>query len=107
MPKITTEVGVKRTCDNSYSANTSNKKWIGGDSVIERYKVVNCQRSQDTLNEEKSEDKWMTLIDVEDSWSVSGTAKQNVKESEVSYIEFYKNTLICNIIYFLKKDLKY
>ncbi|XP_029164679.1 probable RNA polymerase II nuclear localization protein SLC7A6OS [Nylanderia fulva] len=82
MPKIATEVGVKRTCDSSYPANISNKKWIGGDSVIERYKVVNCQRSQDTLNEEKSEEKWMTLIDVEDSWSVSGTAKENAKKSE-------------------------
>ncbi|CAL1678786.1 unnamed protein product [Lasius platythorax] len=82
MPKITTEVGVKRTCDSSYSANISNKKWIGGDPLIGRYKVVNCQRSQDTLNEEKFEDKWLTLIDVEDSWSVSGTAKQNTKESE-------------------------
>ncbi|XP_050461345.1 probable RNA polymerase II nuclear localization protein SLC7A6OS [Cataglyphis hispanica] len=85
MPKMGTEianVGVKRTCDGSYSGNTSNKKWIGGDPLVERYKVVNCQRSQDTLNEEKSEEKWLTLIDVEDSWSVSNTLKQNAEETE-------------------------
>ncbi|XP_070149129.1 probable RNA polymerase II nuclear localization protein SLC7A6OS [Polyergus mexicanus] len=84
MPKMGIEivnVGVKRTCDGN-AGNISNKKWIGGDPLVERYKVVNCQRSQDTLNEEKSEDKWLTLIDVEDSWSVSGTAKQNAKETE-------------------------
>ncbi|XP_072763473.1 probable RNA polymerase II nuclear localization protein SLC7A6OS [Anoplolepis gracilipes] len=85
MPQIHAElvkIGVKRTCDASYSANISNKKWIGADPLVERYKVVNCQRSQDMLNEEKTEDKWLTLIDVEDSWSVSGTAKQNAQQTE-------------------------
>ncbi|KAM0728017.1 putative RNA polymerase II nuclear localization protein SLC7A6OS [Formica fusca] len=84
MPKMGIEivnVGVKRTCDGN-SGNISNKKWIGGDPLVERYKVVNCQHSQETLNEEKSEDKWLTLIDVEDCWSVSGTAKQNAEETE-------------------------
>ncbi|EFN64190.1 hypothetical protein EAG_09001 [Camponotus floridanus] len=90
MPKINTEiakVGTKRTCgqtDGNHHANISNKKWIGMEPLGERYKVVNCQRSQDTLKtEEKLEEKWLTLIDVEDSWSVSTiTATQNAKETE-------------------------
>lgn len=109
MPKMGTEivnVGVKRTCDGSYSGNTSNKKWIGGDPLVERYKVVNCQRSQDTLNEEKSEEKWLTLIDVEDSWSVSNIVQQNAKETEVSHIKIFVRILIlmCAICIFFNKD---
>lgn len=103
MPKISTEIvkiGTKRTYgqaeSNCYTPNISNKKWIGVESLGERYKVVNCQRSQDTLKtEEDSEEKWMTLIDVEDSWSVSNiTAKQNAEETKVSCKNFYKNTLV-------------
>lgn len=108
MPKINTEVkvGIKRTsgqAENNY-ANISNKKWIGVESLAERYKVVNCQRSQDTSSEEKSEEKWLTLIDVEDSWSVSIAAKQNAKETEVSHKNFCKNALIYAICTFFNKD---
>lgn len=75
----TVTVGAKRTydSDSSNSANVPNKKWIGANPTVERYKVVSCQRSQDTLNEGESDDKWLTLVDVEDSWSISGTAKQH------------------------------
>lgn len=72
----------------------------------ERYKVVNCQRSQDTLKtEEKLEEKWLTLIDVEDSWSVSTTtAKQNAEETEVSQKFLQKYIDIYAIYIFFNKD---
>jgi len=103
------KVGTKRTCgqtEGNHHANISNKKWIGMEPLVERYKVVNCQRSQDTLKtEEKLEEKWLTLIDVEDSWSVSTTtAKQNAKETEVSQKFLQKYIDIYVIYIFFNKD---
>lgn len=65
----------------------------GSDSVTDRFKVINCQRSADASSKERSDDKWMTLIDIEDSWSFSkkddkeGTSSDDTKEKEDSVEE--------------------
>lgn len=92
LPKIDVEnrkAGVKRMSDNDYPANISGKmpKWIDSeDSMTKRYKIIDCQHSMDTSNEEEFKDKWMTLIDVEDCWSISRRTDQDAKEKEASHV---------------------
>ncbi|XP_011877751.1 PREDICTED: probable RNA polymerase II nuclear localization protein SLC7A6OS [Vollenhovia emeryi] len=89
LPKISTEShksGVKRIADNDNPANISGKvpKWIDVDSVTERYKVTDCQHCVNSSNQEELEDKWMTLIDVEDSWSVSRLAENQASAEDLA-----------------------
>lgn len=89
LPKINTEnhkSGIKRVSDNDYPANITGKvpKWIDVDTMAERYKVTDCQHSLDTSNEEEFKNKWMTLIDVEDRWSISHLTNQAEEASHVT-----------------------
>lgn len=86
LPKLSVEdhkAGVKRVSDDDYPANISGKipKWIDVDSVAERYKITD---SLDSTSEEQFKDKWMTLIDVEDCWSISRLT--NLATEEVSHV---------------------
>lgn len=104
LPKINVEshkAGVKRVSDNDFPANISGKipKWIDVDSVAERYKITD---SLDTSSDEKFKDKWMTLIDVEDCWSISrltNLATEEVCRLKFCYIKI--NSLTACIIYML------
>lgn len=80
------KAGGKRAYESDYPENVSGKipKWIDVDSVTERYKITDC-RSLDTLNKEEFKDKWMTLIDVEDCWSISRQG-QDAEGKEVSHL---------------------
>lgn len=81
------KAGGKRAYESDYPENVSGKitKWIDVDSVTERYKITDC-RSLDTLNKEEFKDKWMTLIDVEDCWSISRPQGQDAEGKEVSHL---------------------
>lgn len=87
LPKLSMEshkAGVKRSIsDDDCPVNISGKvpKWIDVNSVAERYKITD---SLDTTSEEDFKDKWMTLIDIEDCWSISHLT--NLATEEVSHV---------------------
>ncbi|XP_071557598.1 uncharacterized protein Fs(2)ltopp43 [Temnothorax nylanderi] len=98
LPKIKAEnyqAGVKRPFDYDYPANVSGKipKWTDEDSTTERYKVIDCQHSLDTSNEEELKDKWVTLVEVEDCWSISRlTSHTEADIADYVYDIYYAQT---------------
>lgn len=94
LPQINEEndkIGIKRrVSDNDYPSNIPEKlpKWINEES--ERYKITNCQQSS-TANEEESKEMRMTLIDVEDCWSMSQPTNQQTVKKGVSRITIVEN----------------
>lgn len=65
---------------------------VKNSSAVQRYKVVNYQRSRDTSNVEKFEDKTMTFLDLVDS--ASCTENQNAEK-----VYDKKTIFICICIY--------
>lgn len=63
-------------------------------SAENRYKVVSCHRSLDTSNIEEFEDKVVTLVDIEDS--VSLTANQNAATTTVIMLEEEDEDNVCD-----------
>ncbi|XP_020297275.1 probable RNA polymerase II nuclear localization protein SLC7A6OS [Pseudomyrmex gracilis] len=61
----------KRTLSHDDNIFVSGKisRLIESDSITERFKVINRQRSVEIS--ESSDKKWVTLIDIEDSWNIS------------------------------------
>ncbi|EZA62704.1 hypothetical protein DMN91_007001 [Ooceraea biroi] len=69
LPEVNTENirGTKRSVDNDNAADTSGNvpKLAKVESLRDRYKIISCH----PLNEEKSENKCTTLVEIEDCWS--------------------------------------
>lgn len=72
--------GTKRAADNDNTTDTSEKiaKVTNSEGLRDRYKVVGCQ----PLNVTNEEDKWTTLVDIEDCPSIHAT-DQDAKEEQV------------------------
>lgn len=88
-PEDSCVVGDKRRFSQfcNPSGNSKRVKWVDVDAV-EKHKVTDCQPSLDKSNENEKElrDKWMTIIDVKDSWSASHPEHSEEKEDTEDYV---------------------
>ncbi|XP_012535105.1 serine-aspartate repeat-containing protein C [Monomorium pharaonis] len=107
LPKVESrEAGVKRAFNDNYAECIPKKLSKSTETnLAERYKVIQWS----SLNEEKNytlEDKYMTLIDVEDCWSTNAlylTDKEDIEDYE--YDLYYAKTNDDDIVWLKNENL--